>query len=82
MATQDRARAAAPPRASTKQPVAERPRGDGRPGRGRVYGHPKWGAGVGDISVVTQIGEKGATYVADGRVLHDAATTWWIVYPN
>lgn len=47
-----------------------------------AYGDRKWGAGVGDISVVTEIGGKGATYVADGKVPHDAATMWWIVYPK
>jgi len=46
------------------------------------YGDKKWGAGVGDISVVTRIGEKGATYVADGPVPHDNATMWWIVHPK
>ena len=46
------------------------------------YGDRKWGAGVGDISVVTEIGAKGATYVADGGVRHDAATMWWVVYPK
>lgn len=46
------------------------------------YGDPKWGAGVGDISVVTEIGAKGATYVADGGVRHDNATMWWVVYPR
>lgn len=45
------------------------------------YGQ-KWGAGVGDISVVTEIGEKGATHVADGQVRHDNATMWWIVHPK
>jgi hypothetical protein len=46
------------------------------------YGDKKWGAGVGDISVVTEIGAKGATYVADGGVPHDEATMWWVVYPK
>ncbi len=48
----------------------------------RAYGDKKWGAGVGDISVVTEIGKKGATYVADGGVPHDNATMWWVVYPR
>ena len=38
--------------------------------------------GVGAISVVTEIGAKGATYPSDGPVRHDNATTWWIVHPN
>lgn len=46
------------------------------------YGDAKWGAGVGDISVVSAIGERGATYVADGKVPHDNATMWWVVYPK
>ena len=46
------------------------------------YGNAKWGAGVGDISVVTAIGQRGATYVADGKVPHDNATMWWVVYPK
>ncbi|MBM4390721.1 MAG: hypothetical protein FJ090_06330 [Deltaproteobacteria bacterium] len=46
------------------------------------YGSAKWGKGVGDISVVTKIGEKGATYVADGPVRHNNATMWWIVHPK
>ncbi len=46
------------------------------------YGSAKWGAGVGDISVVTAIGQRGATYVADGKVPHDNATMWWVVYPK
>jgi hypothetical protein len=46
------------------------------------YGNRKWGAGVGDISVVTSIGERGATYMADGPVPHNNATMWWVVYPK
>jgi len=46
------------------------------------YGSAKWGKGVGDISVVTEIGAKGATYVADGKVPHNNATMWWIVHPE
>jgi hypothetical protein len=46
------------------------------------YGDAKWGAGVGDISVVSEISERGATYVADGRIPHDNATMWWVVYPK
>ncbi len=42
----------------------------------------KWGKGVGDISVVTEVGARGATYVADGPVKHDNATMWWIVHPK
>ena len=42
----------------------------------------KWGKGVGDISVVTEIGGRGATYVADGPVQHDQATMWWVVHPR
>ncbi len=42
----------------------------------------KWGKGVGDISVVTEVGARGATYVADGPVKHDSATMWWIVHPK
>lgn len=48
----------------------------------RAYGHAKWGAGVGDISVVTSIGKQGITTVADGPVAHERATMWWIVYPK
>ena len=47
-----------------------------------AYGDEKWGAGVGDVSVVTEIGERGATYVADAKIPHDAATMWWVVYPK
>lgn len=46
------------------------------------YGNKKWGAGVGDISVVTEIGAKGAVHVADGPVRHNNATMWWIVHPK
>ncbi|MBM4367755.1 MAG: hypothetical protein FJ102_16200 [Deltaproteobacteria bacterium] len=46
------------------------------------YGSAKWGKGVGDISVVTEIGAKGATYVADAKVPHNNATMWWIVHPR
>lgn len=46
------------------------------------YGDAKWGAGVGDISVVTEISGHGATYVADAKIRHDNATMWWVVYPK
>lgn len=46
------------------------------------YGEAKWGAGVGDISVVTEISGRGVTYVADAVNPHDDATMWWIVYPK
>lgn len=46
------------------------------------YGDSKWGAGVGDISVVTEITERGATHVADAVNPHDEATMWWVVYPK
>ncbi len=46
------------------------------------YGSSKWGKGVGDIAVVSEIGAKGATYVADGKVPHNNATMWWLVHPN
>ena len=47
-----------------------------------AYGDPKWGHGVGDISVVTEITPNGSDHVADGGIEHDEATMWWLVFPG
>ena len=46
------------------------------------YGDAKWRTAVADISVVSNISARGATYVADAKIPHDNATMWWVVYPK